>query len=82
MAAKQKELKFEQSLSQLEEIVDSLERGSLTLDESLDVFQRGIELSKVCSRRLDEAERKITILMQDEKGNIIEKPFETNMDAD
>jgi exodeoxyribonuclease VII small subunit len=66
---------FEEAICELEVIVDRLEKGELPLDESIQVFQKGIELSKFCSKRLDEVERKISILLEDEKGEIKEEPF-------
>lgn len=64
---------FEKAISELEEIVKKLEKGELTLDESIECFQRGVELTKYCSRRLDEAERSITMLIEGENGSISEK---------
>lgn len=63
---------FEKSIEELEEIVKKLEKGELTLDESINCFQRGIELTKYCSKRLDEAERSITMLVEGENGQITE----------
>lgn len=68
-------MSFEKAISELEEIVQKLERGDLSLDESIEFFQKGIELSKFCSKKLDEIERKISILIEDEKGQIKEEPF-------
>jgi exodeoxyribonuclease VII small subunit len=67
---------FEQAINELENIVDKLEKGELPLEEAMDVFQKGIELSKFCSKKLDEVERKISILVEDEKGKMIEEQFE------
>ena len=69
---------YEEAMESLETIVEALERGELSLDESLSMFQKGIELSKYCSKRLDEIEKKITILLEDEKGEIKEEVFETD----
>lgn len=66
---------FEDSLEELEDIVRQLERGELSLDESIEVFQKGIILSKDLSKLLDEMERKVTILIEDEKGVIKEENF-------
>jgi len=74
------EKKFEEALTKLEEIVRKLECGDLSLDESLKAFEEGIRLSGFCSRKLDEAERKVEVLIKGEQGLII-KPFpggETN----
>jgi len=64
---------FEDAISELESIVEELENGELTLDESIDYFQRGIELSKFCNRKLDEVERKISVLVENEQGEIVEE---------
>ncbi len=68
---------FEQALSSLEQIVKNLEAGDLPLEEALKKFEEGVKLSKFCSRKLDETEKKITILMRDNNGKVIEKPFIT-----
>ncbi len=68
-------IKFEDAIKDLEKIVEQLERGELPLDELVNVFQKGIELSKFCSKKLDEVEKKVTILIEDEKNGVIEKPF-------
>ena len=70
---KEKGVSFEKAIEELEEIVKKLEKGELTLDESIEFFQRGVELTKYCSKRLDEAERSITILVENENGQIVEK---------
>lgn len=66
---------FEHSMKQLEQIVLELESGDLPLEQALKKFQEGMELSKFCSQKLDETERKITQLMQNSTGDIVEKPF-------
>lgn len=73
---------FEQSLKQLEQIVQELEGGDLPLEKALKKFEEGIELSKFCSRILDETERKISVLLKDKNGNVIEKPFLTDDNSD
>ncbi|MCA9471799.1 MAG: exodeoxyribonuclease VII small subunit [Nitrospirales bacterium] len=60
--------KFEQALARLETIVTELERGELPLDESLKIFEEGIKLSKTCLKVLDDAERKVEILVRDKDG--------------
>lgn len=69
-------LTFENAMKHLEGIVEALERGDLGLDEALKKFQEGIKLSKFCSNKLDETERKVSILLKDEEGNIREEPFQ------
>lgn len=66
---------FEEAMSELEKIVQKLEKGELPLEESIEYFQKGVELSKYCSRKLDEIERKITMLIEEENGNIKEEVF-------
>ena len=61
-------LKFENAMARLETIVSDLEKGDLPLDESLKIFEEGIRLSKTCLKMLDEAERKVEILIQDKEG--------------
>jgi exodeoxyribonuclease VII small subunit len=70
------EKKFEKAMERLESIVQSLEGGDLTLDESLKVFEEGMELVHFCTKKLDEAERKVTILMKDSTGKMVQQPFE------
>lgn len=70
-----KEKNFEEALQELETIVQQLERGELPLDESLEVFQKGIELSKFCSKRLDQIEKRITVLVESKEGHIEEEDF-------
>lgn len=66
---------FEEALSELEGIVEKMEEGEMTLDQSIEMFQKGIELSNYCSKRLDEVEKRITVLIKDDKGNISESDF-------
>lgn len=60
---------FETSLLELEKIVRELEQGDLSLEESLKLFEDGVKLSRECQVRLNEAERRIEILLKDENGN-------------
>ncbi len=76
------ELKFEDALNRLEGIVKNLEAGKLPLKEALKLFEEGIKLSRVCSKRLEEAERRVEILLRDEKtGKIKPQPFEMTQQA-
>ncbi len=70
------EKKFEAALARLEEIVKELETGELPLEQSLKLFEEGIKLSRICNKRLEEAERRVEILMKDKAGNISAQPFE------
>lgn len=70
------EKNFEASLARLEEIVKKLEKGDLPLEQSLKLFEEGVKLARVCNKRLEEAERKVEILLQDKEGKIVARPFE------
>ena len=59
---------FEQALAQLEQIVQKLERGELPLEESLKLYEDGVRLSRLCHRKLEEAEGKIEMLVKDARG--------------
>ena len=69
------ELKFEEALKKLEKIVEDLENGELSLDEALKIYEEGIELSRICAQRLDNARKKIDILTKNKKGEFGLKPF-------
>ena len=69
-----KEENFEAKLTKLENIVSELEKGDLSLEESLKKFEEGITVSKDCNKFLENAEKKITIILQ-ENGEIKEEPF-------
>ncbi len=66
---------FEESLAQLEEIATKLESGNLGLEEAIKEFEKGIKLSKECSEKLDEAEKKINILVKKDDGTMEEESF-------
>jgi len=67
---------FEQAMKQLEQIVQDLESGDMPLEKAIKKFEEGIQLSKYCTEKLDESEKRITILMQDAAGNVTEKSFD------
>jgi exodeoxyribonuclease VII small subunit len=69
------DLKFEDCLTRLEQIVGALEAGNLPLEESLKVFEDGIALARQCSRYLDDAERRIEMLVKDDAGVTATTPF-------
>ncbi|WP_406664279.1 exodeoxyribonuclease VII small subunit [Gallaecimonas sp. GXIMD1310] len=74
MAKKQPEnMTFEQSLGELEQVVQLLEQGELSLDEALKQFERGVALSRASEQKLQAAEQKVQVLLAD--GNIL-APFE------
>ena len=66
---------FEKSLADLEQIVGKLEDGDLPLEESLELFERGIKLSRECRSRLASAERRIEVLMKDSNGDLVAEEF-------
>ncbi|MBI5756745.1 MAG: exodeoxyribonuclease VII small subunit [Nitrospirae bacterium] len=70
----EKEVKFEKAMERLEEIVQSLEKGDLQLEDSLKLFEEGIKLSQVCMAKLDEAEKRVDILIKDKDKTVL-KPF-------
>ena len=78
-----KEIKFENALEKLEEIVRKLEGGDIPLDDSLKMFEEGVRLARFCGGKLDAAERKIEILMKNEDGTLQTAPFaDTGGDKD
>jgi exodeoxyribonuclease VII small subunit len=72
---------FESALKSLEDIVVQLEAGDLTLDRSLELFEEGIRISHFCSSKLDEAERKVEILMKAADGTLKEVPFSEDVES-
>lgn len=67
---------FEKDLKRLEDIVSKMEEGDIPLDESMKLFEEGIKLSRLCSERLDKAEKKVEIITADKNGNITTSSFE------
>lgn len=68
------EKSFEEMIDELEEVVQSLERDNLNLDESIAKFESGMKLAKNCNKKIEEAEKKITILLN-ENGEVKEEKF-------
>ena len=66
--------KFEEALEKLEEIVRRMETGDMTLEESLKAFEEGIKLSRLCARKLDEAERRVDLLLR-QGDELTTRPF-------
>lgn len=66
---------FEESIKELEEIVEQLEKGDASLNDSLKLFENGIKLSKSCQKMLDNAEKKVSVLMADGEGNMEKQDF-------
>ena len=73
--AKKEDLNFEETMQNLEDIVEVLEKGELNLDDLIKKFEEGIELSKKANSFLENAEKKITLLITKDDGNIEEEEF-------
>jgi exodeoxyribonuclease VII small subunit len=67
---------FENAISQLESIVSRLEDGDLPLEESLKLFEEGIKLSRFCNQKLNEAQKKVEVLLRTNEGKLEPHPFE------
>ena len=70
-----KEINFEEGMEKLEQIANELEKGDLDLDESVKKFEEGMKISKQCSDMLQEAEKKITMLIKNSDGELQEENF-------
>jgi exodeoxyribonuclease VII small subunit len=77
-----KQADFEVALKELEGIVEQLEGGELPLERALELFERGVRLSRECQKRLDEAERKVEILTRGTGGEYEALPFEEPPDEE
>ncbi len=75
MAAKEKK-KFEEAVEELERVVEQLESGELSLEDSLAAFENGVRLVKLCNHKLTEVERKIELLVKDKDGKLQLTPLE------
>ena len=69
------EQKFETAMKRLEEIASKMEAGDLPLDEQLKLFEEGIKLSRLLNKQLETAERKVELLVKDDKGALKTEPF-------
>jgi exodeoxyribonuclease VII small subunit len=69
-----KDITYEQAAAELESVVELLENGELTLEDSIKMFERGVELVRFCNKKLDEIEKRITILIEGKDG-MTEKDF-------
>jgi exodeoxyribonuclease VII small subunit len=76
------DLKFEECLARLEQIVGALESGNLSLEESLKVFEEGVALARHCGRYLEDAERRIEMLAKDDAGALTTRPFAAPADEE
>jgi exodeoxyribonuclease VII small subunit len=75
-------LTFEKALAELEQIVAKLEKGGISLNESLALFEKGVKMSRFLKSELDKAERKVEILLKDEKGTLQAKDFDAGEACD
>jgi exodeoxyribonuclease VII small subunit len=73
--------KFEDALNKLEKIVSKLEEGDIPLEESLKLFEEGIRLSRFCNQKLDEAEKKVEILLKGKDGMLKAYPFDPSTNS-
>ena len=73
--------KFEDALTRLEAIVHQMEGGDMSLDESLKAFEEGLKLVRLCSKKLEEAQRRVDLLVKDEQGNSGLIPFDEEDDC-
>jgi exodeoxyribonuclease VII small subunit len=69
---------FEKSIGELEEIVKRLETGNLPLEQSLELFERGVELARLCKKKLDEAELRVQKLVKVKEGLFRDEPLDEN----
>ncbi len=81
MPKKQTQPDFEKALAELEQLVERMEQGDITLEDSLKDFERGIELTRTCQQALKQAEQKVQILMK-KSGQPELAPFDTEEDED
>lgn len=75
-------LTFEKAVKRLEEIVEELENSDLDIDKSLKTFEEGVKLSRFCTKKLDEAEKKIELLIKNEKGAFVSELFPSSNKVD
>ncbi len=66
---------FEQTMEELEQVVEALEAGQIELDQALLLFEKGIKLSKACQKILDQAEQKVTRLTETDNETLTEEAF-------
>jgi len=74
-------LSFEKALADLEAIVQKLEKGGLSLTESLALFEKGVKLAKYLREELGKAEKKVEILLKDDKGEVRKEPFDLDREV-
>jgi len=74
--ATKKKMDFEGSMARLEEIVSLLERGDAPLEQAMTLFEEGAKLLRECTKQLDQAEQKVTLLTAGEDGQPVKEPFQ------
>lgn len=75
--ATKKQPTFEAALAELQSVVNALEQGKVGLDESLGLFERGMELVRVCNQKIDQAEQRVLAVNVNSEGEATTAPFET-----
>ena len=73
---------FEKAMNKLEKIVQELESTDLPLEKAIKKFEEGVQLSRFCSEKLDETEKRITILLKDQNDHVFDKPFISKTESD
>ncbi|MEW6527275.1 MAG: exodeoxyribonuclease VII small subunit [Spirochaetota bacterium] len=81
MEKKAKKITFEDALEELEAIASKLESGELTLEQSIQYYEKGVELAKFCRQKLEEAERKIEVLQKQPDGTVQKKSVKVKEDT-
>lgn len=72
------EIKFEKAMEKLEEIVEELEAGDLSLEDALKRYEEGVKLSVICQKRLTQAEKKVEMLVRSQDGKFSKEPFDVD----
>lgn len=73
--------KFETSLKKLEEVVKKLESGDLSLEDSLKAFEEGVKHAGFCAKKLDEAERRVELLLKQKDGSFVKGAFDSSIEV-
>ena len=70
-----KNMTYENAMAELKKLSDELESGALTLDESLEVYAKAVELIKICNKKLQDTQKQMTVLIENFEGEMKEVPF-------
>ena len=81
MAEEKKEVDFESALKKLETIVENLENGELSLESALKQYEEGVRMADICSKRLNDAEKRVEVLIKTSSGKLKAAPFESAADS-